>query len=290
MIPGRFCWVVALKSEADPLLQRFFLNRDEEASYGGFPIFRNEDASVWLTISGPGKVNSAAASTWLRSKSMIHSSEPAVWINFGIAGGSAGEVGDVFRAGKISDGSSGRSWFPQAVWPKKYDLPVVTIVTVDQPTENYRDKNTLIEMEASGFFPMASKFAGNELSQVFKVVSDTPNNPISGITADLVKKICGEALELMIPILGAMEVLRKEESVRLTNPILFEEVSEKWHFSATNRHQLRRLLQQIHARSTGECVVTMDWIVQRNVTDGKGVIRLLREELWGERQVNRGEW
>ncbi len=205
---------------------------------------------------------------------------PAAWINFGIAGGRADGLGELFRAGKVTDTATGRSWYPQAVWPKKFDLPVAEVITVDRADENYPEGRTLVEMEASGFLPMACKFAGSELAQVFKVVSDTPEHSIRDIDSKMVKEICTQALEKMVPVLTAIEKLTVEENRRLRDPELFGVVVETWHFSATNRHQLRRLLQQWGARKPGGKVLSLDWLVKHECRNGKEVIKLLREKLW----------
>jgi len=285
MKSGRFCWVIAIKPEAHSVIEHFSLKRDEAASRGGFPVFRNEESSVWLTISGPGKVNSAAATAWLEAKSSAQIAVPSIWINFGIAGGNAGKLGEVFRAGKVKDESTGRSWFPQTVWKKKYDLPVTTLITVDRPTENYPEGNTLVEMEASGFLPMAWKFAGSELAQVFKVVSDNSKNQICDIDVNLVRKICGAALEKMLSLLGAMEGLLEEEAGRLADPELFAEICDRWHFSVTNRHRLRRLLQQRAARDFEGPPLSMECLEQRNFRNGKEIIAAFCEDLWSDDQT-----
>ncbi len=50
MIEWHFCWVVALKPEAAPVIDRYALKKDDVASQGGFPVFRNEESTVWLTL------------------------------------------------------------------------------------------------------------------------------------------------------------------------------------------------------------------------------------------------
>ncbi len=282
---GHFCWVTALKPEAHCVIEHFSLKRDDSASRGGFPVFRNEESSIWLTISGPEKINSAAAATWLEAKSATREVEPSAWINFGIAGGNAGKLGEVFRAGKVRDEGTGRSWFPRAVWKRKYDLPVTTVLTVDRPTASYPEGNTLIEMEASGFLPMAWKFAGSELAQVFKVVSDNNENQISDIDANLVKEICGTALEKMLPLLGAIGGLLEEEGGRLADPELFAEICDRWHFSVTNRHRLRRLLQQRAARDLEGQPLSMESLERRNCKNGQEIIAVFCEELWADNQI-----
>lgn len=281
MTDFRFCWVVAVKPEAQAVMDYFSLRRDENASSGGFPVYRNHDSGVVLTLSGPGKTNASAATAWLGAKIIGESRGPSAWINFGIAGAGNAGVGELFRAGKVVDWATGKSCFPQAVWPKKADLPVATVRTVDRPTGDYPEGNILIDMEASGFLPLARKFAGNELAQVFKVVSDTPQEPLHQIKGALVKDICRAALDRMKPTLKAMEALLAQESQRLADPPLFPEICDRWDFSTTNRHRLRRLLQLWGSTKSGGAR-TVDWFEAQRCRNGKDVIHALEKELWSD--------
>ena len=76
------CWVVALKSEAKPIISYFEL--DHQSGNNIFPIYRNDKLGHSLIISGVGQINAAAATTYLASES---GAPPwAAWINLGIAG------------------------------------------------------------------------------------------------------------------------------------------------------------------------------------------------------------
>jgi hypothetical protein len=56
-------WVVALKVEAEIILDEYNMNFDPEFTL--FQVFRNFEKTRWLILSGVGRHNSAAATTYL---------------------------------------------------------------------------------------------------------------------------------------------------------------------------------------------------------------------------------
>ena len=75
-------WVVALKCEAEPIIQYFKM--DCYINTGPFSVFCDREKEHWLVLSGVGQINSASATTYL---SEISDAPPwAGWINIGIAG------------------------------------------------------------------------------------------------------------------------------------------------------------------------------------------------------------
>ncbi|NNE92157.1 MAG: hypothetical protein HKN23_10960 [Verrucomicrobiales bacterium] len=162
-------WVIALKPEADAVIDRFGLKRirNEQA---GFPIWHSEETGHWLVLSGIGKANAAAATAWLQAVSG-EPDEAVLWLNFGIAGHRNREIGSLIRAHKITDSATGKSWFPPAVWDRKHDIESGELLTVDLPTADYPELE-LVDMEASGFLGTATRFETAERVQVLKIVSD----------------------------------------------------------------------------------------------------------------------
>ena len=61
----KFCWVIALRAEATPLIDAFNMTIVENKSL--FPIYANEETGHALVISGMGSIKSAAASTFLKN-------------------------------------------------------------------------------------------------------------------------------------------------------------------------------------------------------------------------------
>ena len=84
-------WVVALKAEAEIILDEYNMNFDPE--FRLFQVFRNFEKTRWLILSGIGRHNSAAATTYLYMISKA--SRSTSWINLGIAGSGKGHYGDL---------------------------------------------------------------------------------------------------------------------------------------------------------------------------------------------------
>ena len=236
-------WVVALKPEAVPVIERFGLRHSRE-SPDLFPVYRSADGDVELVISGPGKVAVAAATAFLAARG-----EPGMtsaWINFGIAGSGSDDYGAVYLAGKISDVSTGQSWYPPAVVDRKTEPARTRIDTVAQPSDQYPNDGALLEMEAAGFYPIALKASSAELCQVIKVVSDDANHSINDINKEQVTELCSSALKQIEPWLAAFQGVLGEEGVRTQEPPGYSEWIEKMRFTETQRHRLRRLLRHWH--------------------------------------------
>ena len=91
-------WVVALKEEAQIILDNFRLKPVNEKTI--YPIYKNEEETHWLIISGIGRSNAAASTAYLYSYSKA--SKQTSWINIGIAGSDKGNYGDLYLVDKIS--------------------------------------------------------------------------------------------------------------------------------------------------------------------------------------------
>lgn len=272
-------WVVALLPEAQPVIDRFHLKESANNSRTGFRVFTSKNGDIRLVLSGIGKTNAAAATAWLAS---CDAGEPvaSLWLNFGIAGSSGLEYGSVCRADRVTDEESGRSWYPQAVWKKKFDLRGATVESVSRPTDQYPEGNRVVEMEAAGFYPIALKFASAELVQVVKVISDGPANPMKAIRPAIATNLCRDALDEIGPWLEAVADIAAEEQVRLDCPEGFQELLGKWHFTATQTHQLRRLLQQSRALKPDNTGVAPALIEASS--NAREFLSNLRKDLWGE--------
>ena len=61
----KFCWVIALRAEAAPLIDSFNMKIVENKSL--FPIYANEETGHALVISGIGSIKAAAAATFLKN-------------------------------------------------------------------------------------------------------------------------------------------------------------------------------------------------------------------------------
>ena len=233
-----------MKPEAEALIEILGLKHSAELSAQGFPFYTNDDATSRLVISGVGKINAAAATAWLGG---ISSNEngTAAWINFGICGALESETGIVFRAGRITDEATGKSWYPPAVWKReKNDFGVVEVITVDAPSSDYPPSGKVVEMEAAGFVPAALRFSTSELVQVIKVVSDNRSDGIETVNPKSIRELCHTAATEVVGWTKKVTELAAEFSNLTEHPELVKEVLNRFHFSETRKHQLNRLVRR----------------------------------------------
>ena len=228
----KFCWVIALRAEAAPLIDAFNMKVVENKSL--FPIYANEETGHALVISGMGSIKSAAASTFLKNHLKINNY--SAWINFGIAGFFKGPIGDIYQANKVVSKESGAAFFPGLRLSKL--IPAAILFTVSKPENGYKEK-VLYDMEAAGFCEMAPSFSCNELTYVIKVVSDTPNASSSLITKHLVRELIEKQLSKISDILAEIEILVEEEKKRLSIPNEVIEFEKRFKFTETNKYKFR---------------------------------------------------
>ena len=232
-----FCWVIALRAEAAPLIEAFDMRIVENKSL--FPIYANVETGHALVISGIGAIKAASAATFL--KSQLNVKNYSAWINFGIAGFFKEPIGEIYQAIKVVSKAEGSAFFPGLRLSKL--LPAATLLTVGKPEEGYKEK-FLYDMEASGFCEIAPSFSCNELTYVIKIVSDTPKTSSSLITRDLVYKLVQKQLSKISHILAEIEILVKEEKKRLLIPNEVIEFEKTFKFSETNKHKFREIYRK----------------------------------------------
>jgi adenosylhomocysteine nucleosidase len=188
--------VAALPAEAKPIITRFGLKRAQPNL--GFPLYRREHIS--LVLSGPGKINAAAATAFLGA--LGNRREEAIWINLGVAAHAERPIGDVLLASSVADAGSGEVWHPSL--PEIAPCPSGSLLTLERPDLGY-EREDMVDMEASGLFPIACRFSSVELVQVLKVISDNRDNPARGLGAKQVSALMGKLLGTLEALLAALE-------------------------------------------------------------------------------------
>jgi len=227
--------VVALPAEARALIRHFRLR--DKCSATAFPVYRNERMA--LIVSGPGKVSAAAATASLQATS--DAVRHAAWLNIGIAGHATQTIGTGLGVYRITDRSTKQNWYPPQVLG--FPAPAENLVTVDQPGEAYLD-NTLQDMEASGFYPIACRYVTGELVQCFKVVSDNREQTAAGINAQLCEQLIAAQLGTIEALAGEMQELVHEYATWHAPHPELEQITGQWHFTVSQRHQLAELLRR----------------------------------------------
>ena len=233
----KFCWVIALRAEATPLIDAFNMKIVENKSL--FPIYANEETGHALVISGMGSIKSAAAATFLKTYLKIN--DYSAWINLGIAGFFKGPIGDIYQANKVVLKESGAAFFPGLRLSKQ--IPSVILFTVSKPENGYKEK-VLYDMEAAGFCEMVPSFSCNELTYVIKIVSDTPNASSSLITKHLVRELIEKQLSTILDIIAEIEILVEEEKKRLSIPNEVIEFEKRFKFTETNKYKFREIYRK----------------------------------------------
>jgi len=160
--------VCALRCEAECLIEHFKLKSLPQKSL--FPIYG--DGELFLTISGLGKLQAAAAVSYLYA--MAGERSFAGWINVGIGGHPSHEIGQGFLAHQVIDQGSLRAFYPTFTWQLKGKTE--TIYTVDTVEKNFTQSG-IYDMEASGFCSSAFGLASAECIHCYKVISDNLETP-----------------------------------------------------------------------------------------------------------------
>ena len=225
--------VTALRGESRPLIKHFNLRRRNDTT---LPVYAS--ASLLLVQSGIGRTRAAAAVDMVQG---LLGSVKAAWLNVGIAGSGTGTVGEIVLAHKIIEAATGSSWYPHL----SFDPPcrTATLLTVDRPETDY-PPDVVVEMEAAGVHAAACKFSSGELVHSLKIISDTRQTPISSINRALVENLLHQNLPVISELTGSLSPLADEFTRRHALPQAYQACLARWHFTATQRHQLSRLLRR----------------------------------------------
>ena len=230
----------ALACEAKAFITQFKLKKD--LKHHPFTIYSNEQ--IVLTITGSGKIAMAAAVAY--SLALFESIENPVLINAGIAGHQTAALGTLFSVYKITDADSGKNYYPQSII--KIDGLSLALCTVSKPNPHYQD-NDLYEMEASGFYEIASRFTTTELIQIFKIVSDNQLIGIDAINAKKVNAWMTAAIEEMAIVIEKLQAL----GIGVYNPNSpnYALLQAAYYFNVNNSHQLKASLQRWDVLTNG---------------------------------------
>jgi adenosylhomocysteine nucleosidase len=231
--PPRIFIYAALPCEAKPLVEHFKLKKDTAVQ--PFAVYSNQD--ICLTVTGLGK--SAMAAGVAYTQALFASAEHPVLVNIGIAGHKNHAVGSLFLIDKITDADNKKSYYP----PLVFSPPCATanVQTVSRPQLVY-DQQYLCDMEASAFYETAVRFSTGELIHCLKVISDNESSPVENIQPKQVASLIA-AQVATIEILLA-ELSRLAALVAVPEPKLFEELIQRYHFTASEQGQLKNRLSR----------------------------------------------
>ena len=229
-------FVVALPSEARPIVERYRLKHQE----GAWPVYIRDD--VALVVSGVGKTAAAAATGFLHSRAGEQRDVP--WINVGIAGHQNSSIGSAFVAHTIRSGE--KCFYPPRIGITQ--LKAAPLVTVNQVEESFQD-SALYDMEAAGFYETAIRLATAELVQCFKVVSDNRQTAWTTVSAAHAKHLITESLDTLDNLVNSLQDLAIEIRATQSKPFLLQEFLNKWRFTTSEARRLEQLLRHSEARN-----------------------------------------
>jgi len=242
-------WVVALKVEAEIILDEYNMNFDPEFTL--FQVFRNFDKTRWLILSGVGRHNSAAATTYLYMISKA--SRSTCWINLGIAGSGKGHYGDLCLVNKISNNDSSNTY--PATMPK-VTFHKMNLFTSDVPLTDYT-LHELIDMEGSAFYDITNKLSGREFICLMKVISDGPNNDIEDLNKFKIRELINLNIANIKTIVSYYEKLSMDQYQIIQQPKILSEILSQWHFSVSQKYQLENLIKRINTLSKDEEIIKL---------------------------------
>lgn len=239
-------FVLALPPEAAPLVARYRLERDPRCEI--FPVFHHPEDDIALIVSGHGKTAAAAATTFLHLWS--GGERPAAWLNIGIAGHGTAASGELFLGHKIRDAASGRTFYPPLAFSPP--CPSCEVVTVDRVEREYAEAVSY-DMEASGFYEIATRLSTAETVHCLKVVSDGPRahrgNPLLPETLDRlqVERLLADRLPQIAQVAAEARALAEEAHRLESDPERLAECLARWRFTLSEERRLRRRLRRWQA-------------------------------------------
>jgi nucleoside phosphorylase len=260
-------WVVALKVEAEIILDEYNMNFDPEFTL--FQVFRNFEKTRWLILSGIGRHNSAAATTYLYMIS--HASRSTSWINLGIAGSSKGHYGDLCLVNKISNNGFSNAY--PATMPKA-SFHKMNLFTTDVPLTDYT-LHELIDMEGSAFYDITNKLSGREFICLMKVISDGPNNNIEDLNKFKIRELIKLNIANIKTIVSYYEKLSMDQYQIIQQPKILSKILSQWHFSVSQKHRLENLIKRINILSKDEEITKLI----KDCKNSRSVITILEEKI-----------
>lgn len=258
--------VTALDCEAHALIAHFKLVKI--AVPNQFNVYCNAQGSIYLIVSGMGRVNAAAATAFLYAHS---GAQPQTcFLNIGIAGHRDFDLAEIFLIHKVTDMSCRKSWYP--FLPKKTALNTADLQTVDTVMDGYPEQ-ALQDMEGSAFFQAASCFVDHEQVSLLKIISDNQQQDTQAINKAKVKLWFEHNISQIDAIVMAFLNRSQQESVVAARPDLTEYL-EKWHFTHYQQHQLREYLRRWQVLSDEPFIEKV-----AQATSAKTVLKTMQQSL-----------
>ena len=231
------CIITALPAESRVFIDAFKLRLILDH---GWRLYGSPEHLLLQT--GLGKLKAAAAvSALLHTRQDIEAI-----INVGIAGGTA-PVGTAFLAHQISDTGSLEKWYPHLPPQRMVNsMPSLAVETLDMISTDYKPE-ALFDMEAAGILSAASHYLSTDATQCIKVVSDNNEAPWKTFKIATVPELLQETVSTVQDLSQWYSEKSLSSEHSLHTAALHESLIASIHHTATEKHQLLRLLQQHYA-------------------------------------------
>ena len=239
-----FC--VALHAEASPLIHHYSLKQDLTSHK--FPVYRSK--SIYLVISGVGKLNAAIALSYLLTREVLPRN--AYVCNIGLAGSiSSTDLGKMYLVHKVCDVAACIDYYPDI--PKKHALPETVLYTYEQPVYG-KPKGLdigLVDMEGAGFFAAAKCYVSPHQIFLLKCVSDFLQ-PIADFKK-LAVELMQEQVEYIDEFVRYILALPKRANYEAKDADI-KKISLAFSLTASEEIQLRELLKSYYLLRKKELV------------------------------------
>lgn len=259
-------FIVALHPEARPIIERYGL--EKRISCIPFSFFENEKHR--LIISGIGRINAAAATGYLLSQ--IDESPQSI-INLGIAGHGKLNIGTPFIANRVICPEEKVAHYPTPILDQ--DIERSALQTCNTPEKAY-PQPIGYDMEAHTICSVAYKAVSRELIQIIKIVSDNPSSNLDTFDPKTATDLISIHLPLIDEIIESMDGIIQSISL---DPILLKlvnKIQSSHHFTFTQSHQLRKVIQQAHVLGLNNSKIT-DLV--SSCANAKDLIAALKKKL-----------
>lgn len=231
--------VVALHCEAKPLIRFYRLKKITPTAQQKIPysLFTNNDNSIYLIISGVGKIKMAAATAFLYF--FTGGKSWATFLNIGIAGSAAIPIGEAILANKITEFSTTRHAYPFIPFKK---FAQCHLTTYDLPHCEF--PFGMIDMEGSAFFQVATSYVTQEQVQVLKIISDGPEKSYDYLNEKIVTDLIENRLDKIQEICDYLMILSKQERALEFDSSMLYPFQNAWHFTHSQILQLKDYLRR----------------------------------------------
>ena len=254
----------ALPCEAKAFIEHYKLKKDLEVH--AFAVYLNND--ICLAVSGLGKSAMAAAVAYTQAR--YTSSDHPVLINIGIAGHQHQPLGELCLIDKITDVDSQKSYYPSLI--SSAPCQRASLQTVSKPQHHYHESE-LCDMEASAFYETAVRFTTSELIVCLKVISDNQDSSVDAINAKQVSALISAQLSTIETLLTQTRALAT--LITVAEPPLYNELLQRYHFTAHQRQQLKSQLTRWEVLSDQPALLIDD----DNLVSSKDLLRYLESRI-----------